>query len=203
MIWTAVNEHSAWCCGEKLSTQNEGRELLTELYRRFVGNYPKFFKMDGLSRIGFVLSEMLIQKAGEERFTPRDDRAVVLFNRASSLEADRRFQATISCKDDYYPSPSVFVYTLPNIVTGEIAIRNKYFGETSFYVLDKMEATTLARNIVCAFSDEATQSVLSGWVDCEDEAHFEGFLLLVSKQEVANQTELAQQIIDIYNVLSR
>ena len=43
-----------------------------------------------------------------------------------------RFQETIQHADSYYPSPALFVYTLPNIVTGEIAIRNKYYGETSF-----------------------------------------------------------------------
>lgn len=202
MIWTAINTHGAWCRGEKIETQCEGKELLTELYRHFVGNYPKFFKMDGLSRTGFVASEILIQSAGEERFCPRDDRAVVLFNRASSLEADRRFQATISSPDDYYPSPSVFVYTLPNIVTGEIAIRNKYFGETSFCVLDEFDAHSLARNIACAFCDETTLSVLTGWVDCTDEAHFECIMMLVDKQEAENQTMLANKISEIYNVIS-
>ena len=35
---------------------------LTDLYRRYVGDYPKFFKMDGLSKLGFVATEMLLKE---------------------------------------------------------------------------------------------------------------------------------------------
>ena len=31
---------------------------LTQLYRQEVGDYPKFFKMDVLSRLGFLLTEL-------------------------------------------------------------------------------------------------------------------------------------------------
>ena len=77
-----------------------------------------------------MASELLLQAEGAERFVPREDRAVVFFNRSASLQADTAYQATIQDPDNFYPSPAAFVYTLPNIVTGEIAIRNKYFGET-------------------------------------------------------------------------
>ena len=91
--------------------------------------------MDPLCRLGFVTSELLLD--GEaERFTPREDRAVVLFTRSGSFASDSRYQQTIADPADYYPSPAVFVYTLANIVTGEIAIRNRYLGETSCYLLD-------------------------------------------------------------------
>ena len=96
---------------------------------------PKFYKMDPLCRLGFVASELLLQAEGDRRDTPRDDRAIILFNRSSSIQADEAYQASIQDAEDYFPSPAAFVYTLPNIVTGEIAIRNHYQGETSFYIL--------------------------------------------------------------------
>ncbi|MBO7645775.1 MAG: 3-oxoacyl-ACP synthase, partial [Prevotella sp.] len=39
--------------------------------------------------------------------------AVILFNRSSSVIADREFEKTIKDDADFFPSPSLFVYTLP------------------------------------------------------------------------------------------
>lgn len=49
-------------CGEMLPTQAVGDLLLVELYHKYVADYPKFFKMDTLSRLGFVASELLCRK---------------------------------------------------------------------------------------------------------------------------------------------
>ena len=89
------------------------------------------------------------------------------------MNADKRYEESIQDKDNYFPSPSLFVYTLPNIVTGEIAIRNHYMGETSFYVLPKRDQARMNEIIETAFWDPATTSILTGWLDDEDEEHFE------------------------------
>ena len=174
--------------GVDMSHAEQGNALLTELYRSHVGDYPKFFKMDTLSKLGFVASEMLLKDEGEERFVPREDRSVVLFNRTASLQADTNYQATIQDPENFFPSPAAFVYTLPNIVTGEIAIRNKYYGETSFIVMESCDAQIMARQLMNAFQDPMTQSILGGWLDCNDENHFEARLFLVEKQQF-NSTE--------------
>ena len=168
--------------GQRLETSGNGSEMLTDAYRRYVGDYPKFFKMDGLSRLGFIASELILQRLGEERFTPRTDRAVILFNRSGSIEADGHYQSTISDPDNFFPSPSVFVYTLPNIVTGEIAIRNKYQGETSFFVLEHEDQPTIQAMIEASFEDEGTTSVLAGWVDYTDAHHFEARMKIIIKE---------------------
>lgn len=141
---------------------------LAELYRRHIGDYPKFFKMDLLSRVGFVASELLLQQEQAERFVPRDDRAVILAGRLGSINNDRAYEDTIR-PDNYFPSPSLFVYTLPNIVTGEIAIRNKYLGETMYYAL--ANETQLEPLIAATLSDKIT-SVLGGWIEAIDSEHF-------------------------------
>ena len=167
---------------DKMLSHNEnGAAMLTELYRAHVGDYPKFFKMDTLSKLGFVASELLLQAEGAERFVPCEDRAVVFFNRCASLQADTAYQETIQDPDNFYPSPAAFVYTLPNIVTGEIAIRNKYFGETSFMVLPDRDPQIMAQQLQHAFLDPMTTSVLGGWLDCTDEDHFEAELYIISK----------------------
>ena len=158
--------------GEELDTVSCGAELLTEIYKTRIGGYAKFYKMDRLSRLGFVASELLLQVEGGERFAESEDRAVVLFNHSSSADSDRRYMESIRDRENYFPSPSVFVYTLPNIVTGEIAMRNGYHGETSFYILPEKDARRMHDILQTAFSDSVTKSILGGWIDYADDGHF-------------------------------
>ena len=167
--------------GKNLAHNEQGGALLTELYRAHVGDYPKFFKMDTLSKLGFVASELLLKAEAEPRFEPREDRAVIFFNKSASLQADMAYQATIQDPDNFFPSPAAFVYTLPNIVTGEIAIRNKYFGETSFIILPERDPKIMARQLQLTFHDTTTQSILGGWLECTDENHFEAEVFLFYK----------------------
>ena len=166
----------------------DGKEVatacqLTDLYKRYVGDYPKYYKMDGLSRLGFLASELLLQAEGRaEDDEMAADRAVILFNHASSIDADVKFQASIADPDNFFASPSVFVYTLPNIVTGEIAIRHHYHGETSFYVLPARDEQRMQQVITASFQDAATRSMITGWVDYVDEQHYEASLQLIFRQ---------------------
>ena len=158
--------------GRYLPIDAHGQDLLTALYRQYVGDYPKYYKMDPLSRLGFIASELLLQAEGAERFVACDDRAVIFFNHSSSICADRQYLETIADPDNCFPSPSVFVYTLPNIVTGEIAIRNGYHGETSFYILPRRDERLMQQILQASCLDPMTQSILCGWLDYEDDTHF-------------------------------
>lgn len=165
--------------GKRVAEAVAGESFLTQLYRAYNLSYPKFFKMDVLCKVGFIASEILLEAEGAERFVPRADRAVILFNRHSSLHADRTFQQTITNPSEFYPSPSVFVYTLPNIVTGEIAIRNKYYGETSFFVLDEHDEVLMQQLLQSVFDDGYAKSAITGWVECDDSDFFEAYLTIV------------------------
>jgi 3-oxoacyl-[acyl-carrier-protein] synthase-1 len=147
--------------------------LITDIYKRYLDDNPKYYKMDPLCRLGYIATELLLMAENSPGDTPRNDRAVVFFNGSSSIMADMVYEKSIEDKDNYFPSPSAFVYTLPNIVTGEIAIRNHYMGETSFYVLPKRDQARMNEIIETAFLDPATTSILTGWLDDEDEEHFE------------------------------
>ncbi len=163
--------------GEKLDLESQGKEMLTEVYKTKIGDYPKFYKMDMLSRLAFVVSELLIESEGqrskdEGQLAISKDRAVVLFNHSSSIIADRQYVKSID-KDDFFPSPAAFVYTLPNITTGEIALRNGYHGETSFYLLAERNEKLMQRVIKSTFIDRDIKSVIGGWIDCPSEDKFE------------------------------
>ena len=152
---------------------------LTQLYRQEVGDYPKFFKMDVLSRLGFLLTERLVG-SDENRFLPREDRAVLVFSREGCVANDRNYVATM--KD--FPSPSLFVYTLPNIVAGEIAIRNKYAGETSAFVLEKYDEKAIFELVRQAFQDPVTQSAVVIWADCPSDTEWDARGWLVNREEL-------------------
>ena len=158
-------------CGEALPVDGaKGKSMLTAIYRKYVGDYPKFYKMDLLSRLGFIAAELLMRaEAASAPFG--ESRAVLLFGQSASCVADRSFEATIQ-PGDYYPSPADFVYTLPNIVLGEIAIRHQLHGETCYFALPKRDDALIRQLVSQAFLDPATTSALYGWIDAPDDDHF-------------------------------
>ena len=163
--------------GKRLDLESRGKEMLTEVYKTKIGDYPKFYKMDMLSRLAFIASELLVGCEGqrskdEGQLSISKDRAVVLFNHSSSIIADRQYVKSID-KDDFFPSPAAFVYTLPNITTGEIALRNGFHGETSFYLLAERNEKLMQRVIKSTFIDRDIKSVIGGWIDCPSEDEFE------------------------------
>ena len=170
-----LDQQKLWERKEELGEQ-EGQEhhsLLTSLYKQMIGDYPKFYKMDGLSRLGFVASEILLNA---EKGETDKKRAIIFFNHSSSIASDRNYKESINDKNNYFPSPSIFVYTLPNIVTGEIAIRNHFHGETSFFILPDKDKKMMEEILQASCRDDQSKSFLTGWIDYEDERHFEADL---------------------------
>ena len=152
--------------GQLIATTETGEKMLVELYRRFAGDYPKFFKMDTLCRLGFIAAEILLKEKISQ--CEKEKMSVILANRSASITNDTDYLATIS-EGNYYPSPALFVYTLPNIVTGEIAIRHHIQGETSFYILDNPEQ--LEQIILSTFNSQLS-TLIVGWCECSKPNEF-------------------------------
>lgn len=184
--------------GEQLPTTEHGEKQLTELYRTYVKDYPKFFKMDTLSRLGFIAAELLL--ADRQANADPTQTAIVFANRSASLKNDTDYQQTIQDADNYYPSPALFVYTLPNIVTGEVAIRHLFRGESSFYVLD--DETALKPLAELAFAQPEVRTVLCGWVECSDKNNYEANMKLLHQkyEKTMDKDLLKQQIIEALNL---
>ena len=153
----------------KLSSE-DGMSL-TDIYKQQIGDYPKFYKMDILARLAFVATEKTLSNSPlkEEDKKP----AIILFNHSSSVVADRQFFDTIRDAENYFPSPSVFVYTLPNITAGEVAIRHHLCGETSFYILPERDEALMQQILEATLAQTNATSAISGWVDAESETCYE------------------------------
>ena len=152
---------------------------LTELYRQWAGDYPKFFKMDTLSKLGFLLAEMLAHDE-PDRFTFREDRAVLVFSREGCVANDRHYAESMLD----FPSPALFVYTLPNIVSGEICIRNKWGGESSAFVLEGYDKALIRSLVKQAFQDSCTESAFVAWIDCPTDNEWITNAWLVNKTDL-------------------
>lgn len=164
--------------GMRLPIQSQGAGLLSEIYRKYVGDYPKYHKMDALSRLAFLATELLLSRSD----VPQDSgRATILFNRTSSVVADRCHLGSIAKPGEFYPSPSVFLGTLPNIATGEIAIRHGYTGETSLYITDFRDEALMKKVVSSSFSLGGFRSLICGFVDCDRGDSFEADLKILVK----------------------
>lgn len=164
--------------GIPLPVQSQGAGLLSEIYRKYVGDYPKYHKMDALSRLAFLATELLLSRSD----VPQDSgRATILFNRTSSVVADRCHLGSIAKPGEFYPSPSVFLGTLPNIATGEIAIRHGYTGETSLYITDFRDEALMKKVVSSSFSLGGFRSLICGFVDCDRGDSFEAYLKILVK----------------------
>jgi len=159
-------------------------DLLKETYKKSGLNYAKFYKMDDISKLGFMAAELLLSDNVKANYQA-EDMGVVLSNSFSTWVTDANFQASVSDYQNFYPSPSVFVYTLPNIMIGEISIRHGIRGENAFFIFEKFNAGFLTDYINQLLSDEKAKACLGGWVDLSDN-DYEAFMYLITLENEEN-----------------
>lgn len=156
---------------------DEMQKIFLAVYHFLKIDYPKFYKMDNLSKLGFLASEILLQNEYLNQFKPAEV-SIVLTNANSSLDADiKYFEST---KD--FASPALFVYTLPNIAAGEICIRNNFKGENSFFISEDFNAAFLERIVYDLFNQNIAKLCICGWVDVLRE-DYKAVLFLVSENK--------------------
>ena len=148
-------------------------DFAKEAYKNFELNYPKFHKMDNLSKLAFIASEMILKNDDHSKT------ALVFANKSSSLDTDFKYQESINSQDNYFPSPAVFVYTLPNICVGEISIKHKMQTENAFFVLDAFDEEFLNSYAAQILQSGKAEKVLCGWVELYQES-YKAFVYLLT-----------------------
>jgi hypothetical protein len=138
-------------------------DFMLEAYSTLKISYPRFYKMDRLSKLGFLAAEILL--SGLQKKWEANQIGLVLSNSNSSLDTDIRYWDTVKT----ITSPSLFVYTLPNIVAGEICIRHGIKGENLFFVLPQFDAEWMTSYVDLLLISGRTKYCLAGWIDVQDD----------------------------------
>lgn len=164
-------------------------DWLKEAYQALGVDYPKFYKMDVLAQIAFLGTNYLAPPFGNYA----DDEVAQLFaNTDSSLQTDVRFQGSYA--DGGSPSPSLFVYTLPNIASGEIAIRHKLYGESQFYILESFDAEFFRQKSGMLLGS-GYKAVLCGWIEAGENAEDAGGIIFFAEADTLHQIDNLKPII--------
>lgn len=151
-------------------------DFLAAVYKHFQVEYPKFYKMDRLAQLGFLAAEFVLQgKHINSRYQPGEI-GLVFNNANASLDADLQYFETVK----NIPSPAQFVYTLPNIVMGEVSIRHRFKGENAFFVSEIFDAGLIHWYVLNLFARNKLNACVCGWVDYMDGV-YKAVLYLVEK----------------------
>lgn len=144
------------------------------LYHAMQLDYPRFFKMDKLSQVAFLLAEDLLKND-----QPGSDCSIQIWNKHSSYTADMQHLVNI---EQGVSGPANFTYTLPNIMLGELSIRYKLFSESAVFVTDAPpDFKQIEETVRLYLNDSKEQRLLAGWIDVADNAS--GFICDIRQSE--------------------
>lgn len=154
------------------------QDFLVAVYQYLAVNYPRFYKMDGLAKLGWMASEVLLEGSFDKTKYKPEDMGLLLCNKNSSLDTDIRYYDTVKTM----ASPALFVYTLPNIVMGEICIRHQFKGENDFFIFEAFNAAFIQQYVHHLFETGAMEACICGWVELLDN-DYNATLYLTEKKE--------------------
>lgn len=137
-------------------------------YSLFNANYPRFYKMDQLCKWALLGAHSLMDSVAENM--NKTTAALVLSTANGCLMADKAYQQAAPP-----PSPALFVYTLPNIMLGEICIKHGFKGEQMCIISDRFNAATICAIASDLIAHQGMTTCILGWVNV-DEAHFDVFM---------------------------
>jgi len=165
-----ITPDGLWINGLAVPMESHGPALLTEIYKKNLADQSRFFKMDLYSRLAYVGTGLLAKDA-LNGYDPAD-LAIFIFTQNGSVLADRKHLSSFSNPEEFYPSPAVFINTLPNVVLGEIAVKNNIKGETTLVLLPSRDEATMNTVIQASVAATRPSAVIYGWVDCDAEDSF-------------------------------
>lgn len=174
--------------------------LIRDFYKSLEIQYPAFYKMDNLSKLGFMAAELLLKDHDRFKELSPNDTGIILANENSCLATDEEYFDTIKDRSNYFPSPAVFVYTLPNIVIGEISIRHKIQGENTFFIQPEFDCGFLAEYVDDLLNKGIVKAVLSGWVEFYQDK-YDAFMYFAGSERLGEKalTHNRDNIQKLYN----
>jgi hypothetical protein len=175
------------------SFENDFIPVSKELLGIYSKGYGKFFKMDKLSKLGFISAEILLHNI----IIPESDKnevALLIGNSEATTPTDIKYYESI----ENIPSPAVFVYTLPNILIGEICLKNCFRGENMFYVSEEFNLDEFFQHVNMLITNTSSKFIIAGWVNFKDDKDYLSNIYLFSQSE--NKLELNKDNISKLNI---
>lgn len=148
--------------------------FIREAFKNTGDSNQKFYKMDDLCKLGYIAALHLLNGI---TFNP-DEMGIILSNYSSSSDTDAKHQRIIDGGGDNAASPAVFVYTLPNIVAGEICIRHKIQGENTFFIEYPGNMERQEEYVKLAMNRSKLQFCITGWCEYLDNKYKAEFRLI-------------------------
>ncbi|HUH25455.1 MAG TPA: hypothetical protein VLY87_02420 [Flavobacterium sp.] len=155
-----ISNGSIWEDGNLLINvvSEELNDVLKTFYKSLEIAYPKFYKMDDLCKLAFIGTELLLKNIEEKNI------ALLFSNWEASLDTDLKHQESIQSANDFFPSPAVFVYTLPNITIGEVSIRHGLQTENAFFVAKEFPTETMVPYANYLLESGKAEMVVCAWI---------------------------------------
>ncbi len=193
-----LQNHRVWLNGnvDFLSEEESFGKFIRSVYGHYGIDYPKFFKMDNLCKLAFMSAEILFKGSDVIQKYPGEEIGVILENASSSLEYDLKHQDSVRDRNKYFPSPSVFVYTIPNIMVAEIAIRHKLKGENAVFILEKFDSGFIHEYVSGLFHNQQVACCLSGWIESYKEG-YQSFLFFVEREDKTERLKGYQECVSL------
>ena len=171
--WCQIHSDTVSLNGETIQFQlSSGMCWKKQLYKNLDLDYPKFYKMDDLSKL-CVLGVSMLEKDGALDEYGEEDVSMIFCNSNASTYTDILFKDSL---EGQIPSPSLFVYTLPSVCIGELTILKQYYGSGCFYVSNCISSLPLKELIEIELS-KGYKSVLISWLDRSKEKDFALFFI--------------------------
>ena len=179
-----LQDHRVWLNGvvNYVSEVDPFGKFIRSVYSHYRIDYPKFFKMDNLCKLAFMSAEILLRGNDAFQKYPGEEIGMILENASASLEYDQKHQESISDRSHYFPSPSVFVYTIPNIMVAEVAIRHKIKGENAVFIFEQFDPGFIHHYVSELFHNQQVSCCLTGWVECYGD-HYQSFLFMIEQED--------------------
>ena len=144
--------------------------------------------MDNLCKLGWLTAEILLDGSFNKSLYQPEDIGLLVANRNSSLDTDIRYFETVKTM----ASPALFVYTLPNIVLGEICIRHHFKGENDFFIFENFNAAFIQQYTAHLFATGAMQACICGWIETMDN-DYKACLFLIEKKGTDNALAFTEE----------
>lgn len=157
------------------SENNEFALFIREAYKNLGEVNTKFYKMDDMCKLGYVATAYLLKDKPNYKSTQI---GIILSNSSSSLHTDCKHQNIVDNEGDEGSSPAVFVYTLPNLVLGELCIRHKIQGENTFFVSKEYNPDEMVEYAKVVMQKGELDACIVGWCELSGNKYNAEFKIL-------------------------